>query len=225
MLLTALIILLSIILITTYISYHPKDGNDIVVAKYKEDISWASGKNVSVLDKTNGTIRNIGRESHTYLTYIIENYENLPEIMFFTQGGLDTFGDPPVPIDPDGYLRLKDGETYSGNWVQHNDHCDTWYKEPGRKRLCIPTEPCEWGGTLDPAPEDFPTWFTNNIKSEIPAPFKWYMHGWFSIRREKITSRPREFYVNLINQFPDHSAPELGHYFERSWFYIFNLDI
>jgi hypothetical protein len=218
-------IVLIVILITTYVSYHPRDGNDIVVARYNEDVSWTSDKNVTILDKSNGTIHNIGRESHTYLTYIIENYENLPDIVFFTQGSLDIVGETPTPIVPENYLNLDQNETHSKNFIHHVNHTDTWYKEPGRLRLCIPSEPCEWKGVIEPAPEDFPTWFTNNVKPTLPEPFIWYIHGWFSVRKEKIRSRSREYYINLINQFPDHNAPELGHYFERSWFYIFNLDI
>lgn len=70
-----------------------------VVAWYKEKIEWVEKipiptvvyrkseitspdfKGVTVLD-----LPNIGREGHTYLTHIIDNYENLEDITFFLQG-------------------------------------------------------------------------------------------------------------------------------------------
>lgn len=67
---------------------------NIIVAKYKEDISWISRfKNCEVIvyDKsgdqtTHIPLPNIGRESHTYLTYIINNYDSLSDYTCFLQG-------------------------------------------------------------------------------------------------------------------------------------------
>jgi len=79
----------------------------IVVAKYDEDISWVKraieyGFEVVIYDKGNNDIinlnefsftgceviqlPNVGKESHTYLTHIIKNYENLYDIEVFLQG-------------------------------------------------------------------------------------------------------------------------------------------
>ena len=61
----------------------------IVVAKYKEDVSWLSkldGWNIVVLDK-NGNMENpVGREAHSYLWFIVNNYENLQGEYVFCQG-------------------------------------------------------------------------------------------------------------------------------------------
>jgi len=57
----------------------------LVIAKYKEDISWSNGLDRKVYDKSNG-IPNIGRESETYIRYILEHYDNLPNVISFCQG-------------------------------------------------------------------------------------------------------------------------------------------
>jgi hypothetical protein len=58
-----------------------------VIAKYKEDISWVNQLKCPyiVYDKSND-IPNVGRESETYLRYIIANYEKLPNYILFLQG-------------------------------------------------------------------------------------------------------------------------------------------
>ena len=40
------------------------------------------------------TLPNVGRESHTYLTYVIENYDTLPDVITFSQGRIDDHGYP-----------------------------------------------------------------------------------------------------------------------------------
>lgn len=68
---------------------------NIVVAKYKENIDW-----INELDKSKIVIYNksdvvmehaisrpnIGRDPETFLYHIIQNYENLPDYLFFLQG-------------------------------------------------------------------------------------------------------------------------------------------
>lgn len=55
----------------------------IVIAKYKEDVSWAPSGSV-IYDKT--TYENVGRESEAFSRYIIENYNNIPNRVAFVQG-------------------------------------------------------------------------------------------------------------------------------------------
>jgi hypothetical protein len=67
---------------------------EIIIAKYKEDLSWVNslnGFNITVYDKsdelnTYTKLENKGRESDTYLQHIINNYNNLSDINIFVQG-------------------------------------------------------------------------------------------------------------------------------------------
>ena len=69
----------------------------IVVAHYNEDLEWLtpfdkdsliiySKGELSTVDCIQKVLPNVGREAHTYLTYILEYYDNLPDVVFFTQG-------------------------------------------------------------------------------------------------------------------------------------------
>jgi hypothetical protein len=67
---------------------------ELVVAKYKEDVAWAStcGIPVVVYDKSDSpapgsiALANMGREAHTYLHHIIRRYNSLAEMTVFVQG-------------------------------------------------------------------------------------------------------------------------------------------
>lgn len=77
---------------------------DFVVARYNEDIKWIEGidtsdTNIFLYNKGNDDIpvlfpkpftykklKNIGRDPHSYIYHIVENWENLPEYVIFTQG-------------------------------------------------------------------------------------------------------------------------------------------
>jgi hypothetical protein len=66
----------------------------IVVARYNENIEWLKDemKNCIIYNKGEKLnidneimVENVGRESETYLNYIINNYDNLPDVVVFTQ--------------------------------------------------------------------------------------------------------------------------------------------
>jgi Protein of unknown function (DUF3431) len=67
------------------------DGSNIkvlaVIAKFKEDVSWVKELSCpyKIYDKDKD-IPNVGREAETYLRYIIEHYDNLPDHVVFLQG-------------------------------------------------------------------------------------------------------------------------------------------
>lgn len=59
----------------------------VVIAKYREDMAWVKELpcEYKIYDKDKD-IPNVGREAETYLRYIIENYDNLPDHVVFLQG-------------------------------------------------------------------------------------------------------------------------------------------
>lgn len=69
---------------------------EVVVAKYNENIDWVKKLRedikITVYDKSENPIfdsyplTNIGRETHTYFTHIVNNYDNLSDFTFFCQG-------------------------------------------------------------------------------------------------------------------------------------------
>lgn len=67
----------------------------VVVAKYKESVSWTDGLNKPfvVFNKDRNddhlfgqNLPNMGRETDTFLKYVVDNYEKLPDYVAFLQG-------------------------------------------------------------------------------------------------------------------------------------------
>ena len=50
----------------------------------------------------------------------------------------------------------------------------------------------------------------------------WSHGAIFSVSRELIKQNSLELYIYLYKLVCNHKNPEEGHYFERSWYYIFN---
>lgn len=81
----------------------------IIISRYKENIDWIKNLKSSYVVYNKGdeieiphtvNIPNIGTEPYGYLLYIIDNYENLPDKVIFTQGD-------PFPHSPQ-FLSLMD---------------------------------------------------------------------------------------------------------------------
>ncbi len=53
---------------------------------------------------------------------------------------------------------------------------------------------------------------------------KVYWNGIFSVRKEKILLRSKEFYESMIKAINYHYSPLEHHFFERTWNLIFNID-
>jgi hypothetical protein len=211
------LVVVVVILLLIFNKKRDPDPYHIVVARYNEDPwSWLSKDDpyVKVYDKgSRGTplsLPNIGRESHTYLTYIVDNYDMLPDVVFFTQGAPDhTQG---LPVD---YFTSISGSRSENFYTIRGDDCGL-----GKEGRLL-----EYYGKLYPAETDFFDWFTRYVSQSVDprGEIMWCPGATFSVRREKILTRSREYYMGLLGQFPkDHTNPEIGHFFERSWYYIFN---
>lgn len=168
-----------------------KGDYELVVSKYKENISWTKKyANVKVYDKgPRGNTPNIGREAHTYLSYILENYEKLPGIVHFSNG-----------IESEYKVVLTHKLTY--DYVPWDQYGDVIYP---KERMSLKE------------------WFRMYIDSKVDLdkPIHIWKKSSFSVSREKILSRPKEYYKMLLELIPNTRNPEVCRYFSRSWFYIF----
>lgn len=174
----------------------------MVVARYKEETSWLdyfSDWNPVVYDKGNpgakNPLPNIGREAHTYLHHILENYDRLAELTVFLQGN-------PFEHAPDlyetlyglddnvGFRDLSDAvlaETADGNPFQ-----------PGLKLA---------RGYRELFEEDPPEFFLCRASA------------CFAVHREVIQSRPRAFYERLMRSVLDNHRG--AWWIERHWHRVF----
>ena len=200
---------------------------EIVIAKYNENLLWCNKYKylATIYDKSKNPIKNsiqlpnVGRESHTYLYHIINNWDKLADNTLFTQGGF-TADHNPFPLET--YLLKKkkiklfinlyykgiDFRYEKGKYLKHRFK---WLEE-FRKGLMKPAEI-----TFD----QFWCLF-NDIPIKNYDSIVWSHGAIFSISRELIKSRPLNLYIKLYNLVTKHINPEEGHYFERCWYYIFN---
>jgi len=201
---------------------------NIVIARYNESLDWldtcltpAQRRFVWIYNKGPDPVSvdgvpesqiqnlpNVGREAHTYLTHIIQQWDELPKHIYFLQG--DPF--PHLEIKPEfdvvqlWFERWTDqiinkGFSQNINWDVHaND-----FHEPF-------TEQTPW---------TFGEWLEKNTGKKFGYPLMWYIGACFGCTRNQIKYRTREYYENLRSQLMT-IKPEVAYYLERAWFYVFN---
>jgi hypothetical protein len=208
----------------------------IVVARYNEDIEWITDNNKIIYNKgiplninNEVLLENIGRESETYLRYIIDNYDKLPEVVVFTQGNIkDHCRTNNIHMDNMLFLlKLKEEALKYGKSTLNANHIH-YHEEDKRNQYWSP----DWNKNnnnyylhnnyLNNKQITFIDWFTKNIDKSYPNPIGIYWNGLFAIRKDIILKHSLKYYKKLISQVNHHSNPAEGHFFERSWYYIFN---
>ena len=199
------------------------ENTEIVVAHYNENVEWLNkyqGKNLHLYCKGNPPritcnlhiLPNIGREAHTYLKYVVDRYDSLPDIVFFTQGNIKDH----YWHDISYFLNLESNEFSSKNkdlklfktGISDEYRINEWNSTK--------LQPCEFPGNI---------WFNKFVNSEInldTTPIYIYWAAIFSVRKQAILSRTKDYYKTLLSQLQI-NTPELAHFIERSWYYIFNL--
>lgn len=211
-----------------------RQDTEMVVARYQENLTWCRpyASNVTVYNKGspfNGynmpgrcrikTLPNIGRESHTYLYHIITRWDTLADWTFFTQGSVskDHFPFPiPLYLLPKKRIKLmmnlwSKGISFveeKGGYLQHTGK---WKRE-------------KISGMMRPSSFTFQDWWEQYVRMEKPSSYsswKWSHGALFSISRDLIRRHDKKYYMELLSSIPPHRNPEEGHYFERSWYYIF----
>jgi len=209
------------------ISSYSTQQIQIVVSRYNENLDWLLPYKNWVIIYNKGkpilnspfkkiiNIENVGRESHTYLYHIIHNWNNLSDITLFIQGKISDH-DNILPLKH--YLLSNQPITInlSSNKIYNND----WNRLTYNKKWQNIIRNNEWRYSK----YTFGEWWDKFILKPRPSPsnLKWSPGGIFSVHKNLILSKNISFYENLINTISDHINPEEGHYFERSWFYIFS---
>lgn len=203
----------------------------IIIARYNENIDWLN----SLIDKcviynkgdklnisNEIPLNNVGRESHTYLHYIISNYENLPEIVLFSQAKIsDHIKEDSIlyfnKLIDDAKIHGKSKPLYSYNNTCKDKLYD-WGPEWNLNNYHVINIPY-----LNNKKISYKNWFINNIRLEYPEPIYIYCNGIFAVRRDIILKNSKEYYKKLIKQCEYNINPIEGHFFERSWYYIFDF--
>lgn len=202
----------------------------LVVSRYNEDVGWTrefdrkiiynkGDRNTIPKDLQDYVIDlpNVGREVHTYLHHIIENYDNLDPLTIFVQGG---YKDHYKNIPPERFKQLfsnvKSG--YSTNFF----NTETW----GDSRRAYNFNLSFWGGRdLGNRDLKYGMWFERVFSERyIDSPFA-YAWSIFSVDKEHIQRRPNDFYKALIKHVDYHNSPQEAHFMERSWLQLFKIEV
>ncbi len=175
---------------------------ELVVAKYREDISWLArydAISTVVYDKSGAAsqypLANVGREAHTYLHHIVQNYERLAEVTVFLQG---------YPFD---HIPNLDEQIWRVDRnIGFRDLCDHILVEDGCGE---PVHPGLGVGEMYEALFDLPS----------PDFFVSHSSACFAVSRENILNRPKSFYQKAIDLVV---RREQGPWeIERLWQFIF----
>jgi hypothetical protein len=193
----------------------------IVVARYKENIQWLGPLMDKCIIYNKGDklglsneimLDNVGREAETYLHYIIDNYQNLPDIVIFTQGNIsDHRGSNNINI----LLKLFHEASVYNKSICFRDNCPEDWNSRDKNNYYL------HDNYKNNERTSFGEWFKKNINPLYPKPLLLYWNAIFAVKKELILNRPLEYYKKLILEVNHHVNPTEGHFFERAWFYIF----
>lgn len=204
--------------------------NSLIIARYNENLDWLKAhKNFNIVIYNKGKeiisshhkniikIENVGRESHTWLYHIVNNYNNLDNINIFLQGRIDDLGCMAFQ-NPSSYLKEIDRFGFTASrygilgplhWQKNvgveNDHR---YKSDWKK------------GKISRSNLGFRN-FAKKLFPEIPFFVNTSYGGCFAVKKEIIKKYELRFYEELLEILSKHENPIEGHYLERLWCYMF----
>ena len=198
---------------------------EIVIAHFNENLDWLKPYAFHTHVYHKGTdlqpppmglyawekLPNVGRESHTYLHHIINNYEKLADVTVFLQG--------------EGISKAFCFHTIEEmlSKVKENIRCHIHYhpgmgKIPHLGKWLKDYESGKMGHANLTMGEFYQELFSSTPPQTVPA----CLTGCFAATREMIRKHPIDFYKKAISFVDDHVNPEEGHYFERLWNVMFS---
>lgn len=179
-------------------------------------------------------LSNVGREAHTYMYHIINHYHEYKHLIeygvrpyiVFTQGRISDhlpwIGQKNYDSTTDLIMQMLHDAKMHPLRCSAN-HCSPW-NDVNLYDFRLPA----FGGPLRSADMSFGEWFDKYVKYDGPFPktetHKVWMSAIFSVDAKLLIDRPFDYFCQLMTSIPiDSSNPEVAHYFERGWYYVFNV--
>jgi hypothetical protein len=185
-----------------------------VLSRYKEkDNFWHSklineGYKIVIYNKHEGgnLLPNVGRESHTYFKFIIDNYNGLPDEVLFSQySPIDHFSDQKSVAFEDKMQIFLNKNVIDFCGIRPTD-----FDYFVRRRYV------DWIGL---SKELFPSFGEKEINQLLA--FGSTLNGVFRVSKESILRRPISFYEKAFEMSARGIDPSEGYFFERMWKFIF----
>ena len=166
---------------------------------------------------------NVGREVHAYLWHIVHNYHRLPRVTVFSQCRTS---DHPHILSRQQYAATDSFRAV----VEHRGDgfatCGRTESDVGWGHICWPQG--RWrsefeSGRIQMSELGIKEFYLECVDPCLPAPGKCVtlFAGTFSVTRELIRGRPLWYYERLLSVVSRHSQPEVCHFLERLWAYLF----
>lgn len=248
---TSCIIIIIILLFSIYIhsmncirpSIESFDGNKnamIVIARYNENLEWLKEDPFNqfhyiVYNKGDNDhyyksdkfvkqvkLENVGRETHSYLSHIIQNYDNLNAFTVFFPGSIELenrhdrakrlLGD--IQYDSDIFACVSSDNPVLE--VNKNFSIDNYLSSNELNRKI--------NGDSKMFPSDirpYGEWYKNTFGDVNTQSKCFTQNSMFGVRKETILAKPKSYYETLITQVNKHHNHETVHFFERSWETVF----
>lgn len=191
-----------------------------VISRYNNDISWLKeySDDYVIYDRSevpmDGAIvvPNIGSDLYDKFTYIIDNYDNLPDVAVYTKGNLFKF------IPKEQFDLVKDNTTFTplfDHTIKHDGviskYEDGMYKEVNN------------GWYMNHYPKKYLHDY-NHLAGILHLPTPSYIAfspgSSYIVPKENILKHPKEFYVKLRDYVAWDRYPAEAQIIERSLYYI-----
>ena len=202
----------------------------LIISRFNENISWLDefnefdktvyNKGEKIKNITNTkiiTLNNVGRESHTWLFHIVNNYNNLDDINIFLQGRIDDLNCMAYK-DPKEYLKTIDKYGFSASryGILGPFH---WSKNVGIEKN--PKYKEHWEKFKISRSNIGFRQFSKILFPEIPIIVATSYGGCFAVKKHQIKKYDISFYEKILGYLENHRNPIEGHYMERLWCYMF----
>ena len=216
---------------------------ELVISRFAETLDWVKEEpfnaypyvvynkgpdaNYFRSDKMNKEtqLQNVGRETHTYLKHIIDNYDGLADITIFLMGSVE------LPNKHDRAVALvreiENTRTSKFSCIKnmpstldtHHEFKLDNYMSSNQNNKSSNADDLIKPSDIRP----FSEWHKSTFGADMKKHTCFSANAIMGVKRDDIQSRPKDFYEKLLTQVDSHHNPETGHYFERSWPEVFNL--
>jgi hypothetical protein len=211
---------------------HETYTRTLVIGRLKsEDVSWTQqigglNRSIYTVDDKNSALKvpkNKGHEAMVYLTYIIDNYDNLPDtVLFFHPHRITWHNNVLLDLDSKKTIeRLSDARVAREGYFNARCHLD-----PGCPDWLHPDRPSAEWDFVHKNEERFFTpkvWRELHPDAPVPHAISQPCCAQFAVSGERIRSHPRSEYLRyrdwLLNtELEDENS---GRIMEYTWQYIF----
>lgn len=232
-----------IVVWAAWLVWRHRTSVQVVVARYGEELDWLQQPpfdrftDVVVYDKNDKgdtsagnpppgarvvKLPNVGREPHTYLTHIVDNWHSLADVTLFVMGSCTAL---PEKWDKATWVARHVQATNDSAFPDERLDAPLHqtlgtFEMPYYKSSSAANARLNPDSTMLRCPErPFGAWLTAN---RLPPVDGVLYQGVFAVSRDLIRQHPRELYQRLLRYVDHHSNPEAGHFLERAWLSVFH---